>query len=322
MKRRAILAALAVGLAALAALRLWPAPDAGGPSRPRAVPATRFPQHDVLVDGLRIRAIDVGPPDAPVVLILPGHTSRIEEYDALVPTLSRSLRTIVFDFPGSGYSDKPRGRYAVADYEDFVVAFMDAQGIPRAHLAGGSLGANVLLGVAARHPDRFDRLAPWSPGSAWQARPRLAAAGRWLVAGYWPFRLSVAIQSTYWYRDDFPGREAALRNTFLYYDEVMEPGFVDMYWGLGLDTLARSLFDVVGSVSHPVQLSYGGLDATPEMQTAVPALHALLPRSELVFHPQASHALATEMPERLAEQTLEFLLRPEAELPAPPATAR
>jgi pimeloyl-ACP methyl ester carboxylesterase len=282
------------------------------------VPATVFEQRDLRVGGTRLRYIDEGPRNAPVVLILPGHTSRIEEYDALVPRLAERFRVLVFDFPGTGYSEKPEHEYTIRLYEDTVIAFMDALRIVRAHLAGGSLGANVLLGVASRHPERFNRLVPWSPGSAWPGRPQLARAGRLLVAGYLPFVFTVRVQSLYWYRDDFPGRAEALRRTFDYYDEVMSPGFVAMYWGLALDTLERSLFDIAAHVPHPTLLCYGGLDATPYMQEGVQRLYELLPRHERCFFPNASHALATEVPDALVERVREFLTRDESELPAAP----
>lgn len=322
LHRRAVRIAGAILVIALLVVRFWPAPGDGGPTRPRAVRSTAYAQRDVQVDGLRLRYIDEGPRNVDVVLILPGHTSRIEEYDAIVPRLSQTFRVLVLDFPGTGYSEKPLRRYTIASYEDTVVHFMDALGIRRAHLAGGSLGANVLLGAAARYPDRFGRLAPWSPGSAWPARPALAAAGRVVVAGYLPFLLTVKIQSRYWYRDDFPGRDAALRSTFDYYDEVMGPGFVAMYWGLALDTVARSLFDIAPRVRHPTLLCYGGRDTTPYMQEGVPRLYDLLPRSEKCFYPDSPHSLATEIPDEIAERVHEFFTRPDDRLPPARAADR
>lgn len=317
--RRAGIAAAAL-LSLWSVVRFWPAPADEHPTRPHVATQTPYVEHDLELDGLRVRYIDEGPGSAEVVILVPGHTSRIEELDALVPGLAGPLRVLVLDFPGSGYADKPVRDYRVEDYEDWLVAFMDALGIERAHLAGGSLGANVLLGAAARFPERFVRLAAWSPGSAWPARPMLAQAGRWLVAGYLPFRVSAAIQSTYWYRPDFPGREAALRETFDYYDEVMGPGFVAMYWGIALDTLGRSLFDVAPHVPHQTQLSVGGLDTTPYMQEGVARIHALMPRSELVRYDTSPHSIATEMPGPLSAAVLEFLTRPEADLPPPHPT--
>lgn len=302
--------ALGVLLAAWGVVRFWPAPQGAGLSRPRAVSATALPQRDLTVDGVRIRYVDVGPRQAEVVIVLPGHTSRIEEYEAIVPTLMKRFRVVVFDFPGSGYSEKPEREYSLAYYEDTVVRVMDALGIERAHLAGGSQGANVLLGVAARYPERCLRLAPWSPGSAWPASPRIAAAG-WLVAGYLPFWPVVKTQSTFWLRDDDPQAAAAIGATFDYYDEVMSPGFVAMYWGIALDTVRRSLFDLVGTIKHPTLLCWGGRDTTPYMAEGVARIAREMPRCELKRFEDAPHSLVAAVPAALGAAVLEFLTRAE-----------
>src|SRR5262245_1585391 len=95
-------------LALLLATGCSPPQDPGW-TRPQRVPATPYDQHDLRVGSLRLRYIDVGPTEAEgsVLVLIPGHTSRIEEYDGLVPVLARRHRVLVLDFPGSGYSDKP-----------------------------------------------------------------------------------------------------------------------------------------------------------------------------------------------------------------------
>lgn len=301
-------------VAGLAGLSACSAPQGSDPTRPVRAPATPFEQHDLRVLGTRIRYIDVGPRDAAVALLIPGHTSRIEEYDGLVPTLSRRHRVIVMDFPGSGYAEKPERDYDLAYYEDTAMAVLDALGVERAHLVGGSLGGNLVLRLAHRFPERFDRLAPWAPGSAWDASPRIAAAMDALTS-YAAFRPIVWIQSRYWYDESFPGRDAALDATWTYYDEVMSPGFVRMYFGMAADQVARSLFPIAPEIRHPVWLGWGDRDHGANMGEGVARLHALLPRSELHVFPGAGHALATEVPEALALQIEEFLLRPEDGLP-------
>jgi len=306
---------------ALAWLAGCGAPEDAAPHRPTAVPATPFEQRDLRVLDARVRYIDEGPTapgaradEAPVALLIPGHTSRIEEYDGLVPTLARRHRVLVLDYPGSGYAEKPERRYDLAYYEDVSVAFLDALGVGRAHLVGGSQGGNLVLRLAHRFPERFDRLAPWAPGSAWEAQPRLARAMRAIAsyAAFWPI---VWVQSRFWYDESFAGREAALDRTFAYYDEVMGPGFIDMYFGMAADQVARSLFPLAPGIRHPVWLGWGDRDHGADMGEGVARLHALLPRSELRVFPGAGHALATEVPEQLAAALEAFLTRPAAELP-------
>lgn len=293
-------------------------PEDRAPLRPTAVPPTPFEQKDLLLGTLRLRYIDVRPESEatatlPVVMI-PGHTSRIEEYDAMVPVLARRHRVLVLDFPGSGYSSKPERDYDLRFYEDTLVDFLDALGVGQAFLVGGSQGGNLTLRLGWRFPERFPRLCPWAPGSAWPARPWLARLMR-AVGGYTLFWPTVRIQSTYWYDEDWPGREHALRETFAYYDEVMGPGFVRMYWGMAADQMGRSLFPLVPEIEQPTLLAWGDQDHGASMGEGVARLHELLPHSELLVVPGARHSLAAEVPVPLAEAILGFLSRPAGELP-------
>ena len=289
-------------------------PEDRDPHRPQAVPATPFEQHDREILDARVRYVDEGPRGAPALLLIPGHTSRIEEYDALVPVLARHHRVLVMDFPGSGYASKPERDYHLAYYEDAAVALLDALGVERAHLAGGSLGGNLVLRLAHRFPERFDRLAPWAPGSAWEASPRVARIMRALTSHAF-FRPIVWIQSRFWYDESFAGRQEALDRTFAYYREVMGPGFLRMYFGMAADQVERSLFPLAPEIAHPVWLGWGDRDHGANMGQGVARLHELLPRSELHVFEGAGHALATEVPEALARSIDEFLRRPAHELP-------
>jgi len=287
-------------------------------TRPVNVPATPFEQHDINVNTLRLRYIDVGPLEPQrangVLLLIHGHTSRIEEYDGLVPTLSKRHRVLVVDLPGSGYSDKPDRPYSLRFYEDTLVRFLKALGVEHAHLAGGSMGGNLVLRLAHRFPDRFDRLAPWAPGSAWPAQPFAASAIR-AVSSYAMFWPIVKIQSGYWYSDDWPGREQALANTFAYYEEVMGPGFVRMYFDMAADQVGRTLFTMAPEIRQPTLLGWGDRDDGANMGDGVKRLDKLLPHSELHVYPDARHSLAAEVPEPLAATIEEFLTRPAAQLP-------
>lgn len=310
-RQRQVLA-LAVGLLAACS-----APPDPGRTRPEAAHSTPHAQRDLLLSGfdlLRVRYIDVGAREAPVLLLIPGHTSRIEELDALTAPLSRSHRVLVFDFPGTGYSEKPERDYTLSFYEDAAIAFLDELGVRRTHVAGGSLGGNLALRLAHRFPERFDRVAAWAPGSAWDAHPVWAWTLR-ALGGYALFAPVVRIQSGYWYSEDWPGRDDALTDTFAYYEEVMSPGFVRMYFGMAADQVARSLFDLAPRIGRPVWLGWGDRDHGANMGEGVARLHELLPHSELRVFPDAGHALASEVPGPLAADVEDFLTRSEADLP-------
>lgn len=294
------------------------------PAGPVRVPVTRYEQHDLTIDGLRIRYIDEGPtePDATTraLVILPGHTARIEGFDDMIPLLSQHHRVLVLDFPGSGYSDHPTRSirdYTVRFYEDTLIGFLDALGVDSAVPVGGSLGGNLVLRLGHRFPNRCPVLTLWAPGGAWKAKPKLAEFTR-RTAGKWSFWPSVRIQSRFWYAKDFPGRRQALDETFTYYREIMSPGFVNMYWGIAADQLAHSLFDIAPEIAQPTLLMWGDQDNGAGMGQGVARLHELLPDNTFHVFPGARHSLEAEIPEELATTITDFLAaHPPTALPSP-----
>jgi pimeloyl-ACP methyl ester carboxylesterase len=269
------------------------------------------------VGGLRLRYLDTGADagdDRLPVLVIPGHTARIEGFEAFLPALG-SRRTIVVDLPGSGESDKPLRRYDLRFYEDTLLRVLDRLEIDQAVPVGGSLGGNLVLRLGHRAPERFPLLALWAPGSAWTAKPALAAVtdrlGTGRVGGrllgralFWPV---VRVQSRYWYHPDHPGKQQDLDDTFAYYRRVLSPGFVAMYWGMAADQLRRSLFPIAPEIGQPTLLMWGDQDDGAGMGAGVARLRTLLPDVRFHAFPGRRHSLETECPAELAAQVRTFV---------------
>lgn len=269
-----------------------------------------LPTQRAAVAGLDLRYCDLPggeaeAADRPPLLVIPGHTARIEGFEVLAPLLAARHRVLVLDLPGSGESEKPVRRYDLRFYEDTLVAFLDHLGVAEAIPVGGSLGGNLVLRLGHRFPSRFPRLALWAPGSAWKAKPALAALTDRLMGRrtFWPV---VKVQSRFWYSADFPDRQRELDETFAYYRRVMSPGFVAMYWGMAADQLRHSLFDLAPSISQPTLLMWGDQDDGAGMGRGVARLHELLPDSRLHVFPGRRHSLEAECPGDVAEQVLAF----------------
>lgn len=279
------------------------------PSRPVAASATRYPQQDVKVHGLRLRYVDVQPKverDAPLLLIH-GHASRIEEYEALIPYLAQTRRVLIPDLPGCGYSEKPDDvRYTLSFLEDSLLGFLDSQHVTRAHVAGGSMGGNLALRLAHREPERFARAAAWAPAGVWEHKLAIAlgaALARWLKVPFWPV---VWIQSRFWFSRHWPQRDAMLADVWSYYREVYDEGFRRSYFDLTLDQSVSSLFDRAARIRQPVYLAVGDRDHALGLRKGVERLAKIIPRARLRLF-GASHSLASEVPAALGREVDAFL---------------
>ncbi len=85
------------------------------------------------------------------------------------PTLREAVRlglgqpVYAADFPGYGCSADPPDVMGMADLADWTARLMDALHIPKAHLAGNSMGGQVALAFARRHAGRVGGLALVGP---------------------------------------------------------------------------------------------------------------------------------------------------------------
>ena len=102
-------------------------------------------------DGVRIAYHEVGSGDPPVVFVHGIYGNRLgfgfqEEY------FSPNHRCVAVDLRGNGDSDKPDEVYSMAGYADDVADVIRQLGLGRSVLVGHSMGGQVVISVAVRHP--------------------------------------------------------------------------------------------------------------------------------------------------------------------------
>lgn len=89
--------------------------------------------------------------------------------DSMSPVAVRHVVT----GPGHGASPVPDGPYAIDDLAEDVIGLLDGLDVDRAHIVGLSLGGMTAMRLAARNPDRVDRMvllgtgAQLPPAAAW-----------------------------------------------------------------------------------------------------------------------------------------------------------
>jgi len=93
------------------------------------------------------------------LILIPYLTADHACYAFQVAEYAKHFTCISLDLRGTGESDKPEGAYSTEVLADDVAAFMQALGIPRAHISGLSLGAAVGMWVAGKYPDSVTSLS-------------------------------------------------------------------------------------------------------------------------------------------------------------------
>jgi pimeloyl-ACP methyl ester carboxylesterase len=83
----------------------------------------------------------------------------------VVRALAKHFQVITFDLRGHGLSDKPEEpeKYGIQMVED-ITRLMDHLKLPKAHIAGYSLGGFIALKATTLHPDRFMSVAICAAG--------------------------------------------------------------------------------------------------------------------------------------------------------------
>jgi pimeloyl-ACP methyl ester carboxylesterase len=78
----------------------------------------------------------------------------------MIPYLSGRYKLYCIDYLGAGDSDKPVSGfgYTIEEQADLMVKMMDALQISKVHILGVSYGGAIALNLAARYPDKVDKI--------------------------------------------------------------------------------------------------------------------------------------------------------------------
>ena len=116
----------------------------------------------VLAAGIATNYLEAGDPSAPPVLLLHGSGPGVTAYAnwrLTIPALATRVRVVAPDLVGFGFTERPDTVvYDMDTWVGQVVGLLDALGIERASVVGNSFGGALALRLAARYPDRVDRL--------------------------------------------------------------------------------------------------------------------------------------------------------------------
>ena len=267
--------------------------------------------HFTDIDGVRVHYQECGT-GAPLVLVH-GFMASTSDWKDVLPLVSNRFHVVALDLKGFGFTAKPSGDYTLATQAGLVVRLLDHLKIDKAVLCGQSMGGNVVLHVAAQHPERVSALILVDSAGLkiLQGKSRGAVPGfaRWPVIG--PLVTALALSSDGVVRD-------GLRKCYYDKAEVTEERVATCYRVLktraglsaAMATQALESTDltesVIGSLGQPTLVIWGAHDQLIPLDAAR-RFNALIRGSRLVVFEQCGHAPQLEMPGRLAREVSEFL---------------
>jgi 3-oxoadipate enol-lactonase len=103
----------------------------------------------------------------PVLFVPPSWWPAATWNVGVVPALSQSYRTIIFDCRGTGRSSKPKEGYTVEQFAQDGIALLSHLKMSRCHVVGFALGGQIVQAMAIARPDLVATvtMAAAGPGS-------------------------------------------------------------------------------------------------------------------------------------------------------------
>jgi pimeloyl-ACP methyl ester carboxylesterase len=232
--------------------------------------------------------------DGPPLLFLNGLGMPRSGWSRIVASLKSPCRAILFDPPGSGESDDPRGPLSIASLADDASRLLEILSVGEAFLVGTSMGGFTALEMARRHRHRTRGMVLFCTPS------RLDGWGRFQVETWLRLRREgvspeslIRLQLAATLSSSLFDRLATV--------EAMVAFFVDHQEKLGQSdgafvAQARASLDFdgepfLGDIDCPALVVAGGEDRMVSPAQAE-ALHRGLRRSRFLLLPDGGHALA------------------------------
>src|SRR6266699_1944017 len=207
------------------------------------------------------------------LILIPYLAADYACYAFQVADYEKHFTCISVDLRGAGETDKPEGTYSTELFADDVAAFMQALGIPQAHVAGLALGAATGMRLAARYPEM-------------------------VIQGVFPWCFTPELYAS---RPDYIG---ALSDFVR--GRPVQP--LDAFMRQSNAVIAHDAEAHLGQIKAPVQITFGRYDMVTSTRFADP-LRQNIQHAELVIFEECAHAPIYEKVDEFNQATLEFLKR-------------
>ncbi len=259
-------------------------------------------QYMDLPGGVRAHYRDLGPREAPAIVLVHGFSASTHAWDAWAKALASDYRVVVLDLPGHGLTRTPTGYAAGRDGFDAVVDQVTGKlGLTRFTLGGNSMGGGVAWAYTLDHPDKVERLV-------------LVDAAGWPVTGKGGASIFAIMRNPLGRKllkdiDTRPLVAQGLRAAYLdpklvtpalvdrYVDLARAPGHRDILLGLQTGARRQATTADLSAIHVPTLVMFGQDDRL------IPAadgekFHKAIPGATLILYPGVGHVPMEQIPDR------------------------
>ena len=251
----------------------------------------------------------------PVVQI-GGAVSGHEGYALVTPMIATHFAVLDYDHRGYGHSDRPHQKYTMDTWADDLKELLDALGMEKIHVHGGSMGGYIAIKFATKYPERVDRLII------------NGAAAKSDFTCRCQFEVWKAVARKFGMDSDELAQELCTKAFSRAHLDDPETGGATAVRGMREATAPNASLHVfldacdamietdvtpdLGRVSSPTLLMVGSEDVlTPLDQgpdgAGMRYMHERIKGSELWIAEGSGHGLLAERPQESAEKVIEFL---------------
>ena len=230
-------------------------------------------------------------------------------YAFQVAEYSKHFTCISVDLRGTGESDSPNTPYSTEDLADDIAAFMQALKIPKAHIAGVSLGAVIGMWLAAKHPEMVRSLSLHSAWTRTDNYLRPVIQTFQIVAKSLNSVPEMVIQSlfTWCFTPELYNARPEYIQALSDFVRSRPPQSLESFMLQSDAVLRHDVQAQMNKIQAPTLITFGQQDVATSPSRFADPLRKAIRQSELVVFEGCSHAPLYENVAEFNEKTLQFL---------------
>jgi len=249
----------------------------------------------VEINDQQIRVYQTG--RGPDILLIHGLPGCIEDWETIIPELSKKYRVTAFDRPGHGFSSANKLKYNLSQNADFAFALIDKLKLNNPVVVGHSYGGSTVVEMAERNTSNVKAFVSVSPVTSSRGKPDTI---------FYILKTPVIGPASAWLVKLFTGcsmiREG-LENAFNPNQKYMPQGFAEhrcMIFGQPkvIKTLSREemtmradvdrMTPLYGNIKKPLFIVHGENDKAVPVADGM-LLHKAAPGSKLIIYKNTGH---------------------------------